>query len=503
VTTLLPAWLNQRAQATPDRLALVAGPDRFTFRELAARVEQTARRLGAFGVRKDDRVALLMRNGACFVELIHAVSRLGAVLVPLNTRLAPAEIAWQLADVQATHLIYDPPDAETARAAARDFPGLRLATSADYPTGGETALAQLPEADCPLCDDVDPGAAHSIIYTSGTTGKPKGAVLTFGNHWWSAMASALNLGVHAEDRWLACLPLFHVGGLAIVLRGVIYGNAIIVHEAFDPVAVNRAIDEDGATMVSVVSAMLRRMIEARAGRPYPSSLRCVLLGGGPAPRPLLESCAELGVPVMQTYGLTETASQFATLSPEDASRKIGSAGKPLFPNRLRIETDHGAASPGEVGEIVVHGPTVTSGYMGSGSVAAPVQDGWFHTGDLGYVDEEGYLYVVARRDDLIISGGENIYPAEVEAVLLSHPHVEEAAVTGIPDARWGQVPVAAVKLRPDSTLTADELRAFCTARLGRYKVPAAFRFVDSLPRNAAGKLLRAALSEGWPLDGAR
>jgi O-succinylbenzoic acid--CoA ligase len=503
VTTLLPAWLNQRAQATPDRLALVAGPDRFTFRELAARVEQTARRLGAFGVRKDDRVALLMRNGACFVELIHAVSRLGAVLVPLNTRLVPAEIAWQLADVQATHLIYDPPDAETARAAARDLPGLRLATSADYPTGGETALAQLPEADCPLQDDVDLGAAHSIIYTSGTTGKPKGAVLTFGNHWWSAMASALNLGVQAEDRWLACLPLFHVGGLAIVLRGVIYGNAIIVHEAFDPVVVNRAIDNEGVTMVSVVSAMLRRMIEARAGRPYPSSLRCVLLGGGPAPRPLLESCAELGVPVMQTYGLTETASQFATLSPEDASRKIGSAGKPLFPNRLRIETDHGAASPGEVGEIVVHGPTVTSGYVGSGSVAAPAQDGWFHTGDLGYVDEEGYLYVVARRDDLIISGGENIYPAEVEAVLLSHPDVEEAAVTGIPDARWGQVPIAAVKLRPDSTLTADELRAFCTARLGRYKVPVAFRFVDTLPRNAAGKLLRAALSEGWPLDGAR
>jgi O-succinylbenzoic acid--CoA ligase len=171
---------------------------------------------------------------------------------------------------------------------------------------------------------------------------------------------------------------------------------------------------------------------------------------------------------------------------------------------LRIETDHGAASPGEVGEIVVHGPTVTSGYVNSGeAVTAPIQDGWFHTGDLGCVDEEGYLYVVARRDDLIISGGENIYPAEVEAVLLSHPNVEEAAVTGIADARWGQVPVAAVKLRPDSTLTADELRAFCAARLGRYKVPVAFRFVDSLPRNAAGKLLRAALSENWSLDGTR
>jgi O-succinylbenzoic acid--CoA ligase len=497
VTTILPAWLNQRAQATPDRLALIVGTERYAFRDLAVRADRTARRLGGLGVPKGGRVALLMRNGARFVELIHAVSRLGAVLVPLNTRLAPAEIAWQLADVQTTHLIYDPPNAGTACAAARDLPDLRLATSADCPTDGEVALSQLPEADCPLQDDADLDTLHSIIYTSGTTGRPKGAMLTFGNHWWSALASALNLGVHADDRWLACLPLFHVGGLAIVLRGVIYGNSIIVHEAFDPAAVNRAIDNEGVTMVSVVSAMLRRMIEARAGRPYPSSLRCVLLGGGPAPRPLLESCAELGVPVMQTYGLTETASQFATLSPEDATRKIGSAGKPLFPNRLRVETGHGAALPGEVGEIVVHGPTVTSGYVSSGSAATPIQDGWFHTGDLGYVDEEGYLYVVARRDDLIISGGENIYPAEVEAVLLSHPGVEEAAVTGIPDARWGQVPVAAIKLRQDAPLSADELRAFCAARLGRYKVPVEFRFVDSLPRNAAGKLLRAALSDNW------
>ncbi len=498
VMNTLPAWLYQRAQLTPDRLALVVGPESWTFRDLALRADQTARRLSALGVNKGDRVALLMRNSARFVELIHAVSRLGAVLVPVNTRLAPAEIAWQLGNVQATHLIYDSPDAEAAYAASRDVRGLQLATSADHPANDAISLSQLPEADYPLHNGVDLDAAHSVIYTSGTMGKPKGAMLTYGNHWWNAMASALNLGIHVDDRWLACLPLFHIGGLSIVLRGVIYGNPVIVHEAFDPAAVNRAIDEEGVTMVSLVSTMLQRTIEARGKTPYPPSLRCILLGGGPAPRPLLESCAELGIPVVQTYGMTETASQFATLSLEESSRKIGSAGKPLFPNMMRIETDHGAALPGEVGEIVVHGPTVTPGYVGSGAAAAtPIQEGWFHTGDLGYLDRDSYLYVVARRDDLIISGGENIYPAEVEAVLLSYPAVEEAGVTGIPDARWGQVPVAAIKLRQDATLSIDELRAFCAARLGHYKAPVDFRFVESLPRNAAGKLLRAALADNW------
>jgi O-succinylbenzoic acid--CoA ligase len=501
---MLPDWLHQRASLSPDRLALVVGDLRWSFRELDQQATQIAQRLTTLDVSAGDRVALLARNGAPFVTLVHALSRLSLVLVPLNTRLSPAELRWQLADVRARLLIYDEANAQSALAAAHDLPPLRLLHIAHLPNNLQPLTSDLP----PLTSNFSPptshfplptshlDALHTILYTSGTTGQPKGAMLIYGNHWWSAMGSALNLGLHADDRWLACLPLFHVGGLAILLRGVIYGNAVIVHQAFDPAAVNRAIDEEGVTLISVVSTMLQQMLAERGERSYPPTLRCALLGGGPAPRDLLEECARRGVPVAQTYGLTEAASQGATLAPEDALRKLGSAGKPLFPTALRIERDGVEASAGEVGEIVVRGPTVTPGYADRPEdTALALRDGWLHTGDLGYLDDEGYLYVLDRRDDLIISGGENVYPAEVEAVLRSHPAVEDAGVVGVPDERWGQVPAAFVVARAGVEVTEADLKSFCDARLARYKVPTYISLVPSLPRNASGKLLRRDLAE--------
>ncbi len=312
-----------------------------------------------------------------------------------------------------------------------------------------------------------------------TTGRPKGAILTYGNHWWSAVSSALNLGLNKDDRWLACLPLFHVGGLSILFRSVIYGMTAVVHARFDPAAVNEAIDTHGVAIVSVVSTMLDRVLADRGQKPFPPTLRCFLLGGGPAPLPLLERAQRAGAPVVQTYGLTETASQIVTLAPEDALRKLGSAGKPLFGSQIRIELD---------GEIAVNGPTVSPGYL-----HLPPRAGWLKTGDLGYLDDEGYLYVLDRRDDLIISGGENAYPAEVEAILLAHPAVEEAGVFGEADAEWGSHVAAAVKLHAGCTATAEELTAFCRERLASYKIPRRIEFRDALPRNAAGKLLRREL----------
>jgi O-succinylbenzoic acid--CoA ligase len=292
------------------------------------------------------------------------------------------------------------------------------------------------------------------------------------------------------------LPLFHVGGLAILLRSAIYGTAALVHDSFDPKSVNRSIDEDGVTIISMVASMLERVLADRGQRPFPASLRCVLLGGGPASRPLLEVCERRGVPVAQTYGLTEAASQVATLPPEDALRKPGSAGRPLTATEVRIERSGAQAPAGEAGEIVVRGPTVTPGYVDRPEDnARAFQDGWFHTGDLGYFDSDGYLFVLDRRDDLIISGGENIYPAEVEAVLASHPAVAEAGVVGVPDSRWGQAPAAFVVKR--AAVAEDELRTFCGQRLARYKIPAYFRFVESLPRNAGGKLVRRVLRQQW------
>jgi len=249
-----------------------------------------------------------------------------------------------------------------------------------------------------------------------------------------------------------------------------------------------------------VAATLHRLLDARADRPVPPTLRCILLGGGPAPRPLLERCARIGVPVVQTYGLTETASQVATLAPEDALRRLGSAGRPLYPNALRIADSDGADAPaGEPGEILVRGPVVTAGYADRpDDTARALAGGWLHTGDVGRLDEEGYLYVLDRRDDLIVTGGENVYPAEVEAALLAHPAVAEAGVVGMPDERWGARVVAVVRARDGAATDADALRAHCRTLLGGYKVPAEIRLVtEPLPRTASGKLRRAELRARW------
>ncbi|MGI8586184.1 MAG: o-succinylbenzoate--CoA ligase [Chloroflexia bacterium] len=485
-------WLSAAPREKP---AVIAGETRWTWGDLEREATRLAGGLRERGVVPGDRVAALLGNNVGFVALVHACIRLEAVLVPLNTRLIPAEIAWQLNDSGARLLIAE------CGVRSVDYPGCETvdigelmegSRATEQPAGTPTQSAlRTPHSA------IDLGRVQAVIYTSGTTGQPKGAMLTYGNQWWSAVGSALNLGTMASDRWLACLPMFHVGGLAILMRSVIYGVPVIVHERFDAAAVNRAIDEDGVTVLSVVSTMLTRMLDERGGVPYPPTLRAVLLGGGPAPRPLLEAAAAAGVPVVQTYGLTETASQVATLSPADALRKLGSAGKPLLPTRLRIAGPNGDMPPGEVGEILVQGPIVTPGYLGRPEATArALRGGWLHTGDLGYLDAEGYLYVVDRHNDLIISGGENVYPAEVEAALLAHPGVAEAGVVGVPDARWGQVPVAFVLSRPGAAPTEDELIAFCKTRLAGYKVPAGITFVSRLPRNASGKLMRWALRPG-------
>jgi O-succinylbenzoic acid--CoA ligase len=472
-----PDWLRQRAASTPDRLALIAGDERLTFRELDAAVDATCVAIEQSGNRAIGQssgrpmIGLLASNSGGFVKAAHAVARLGAVLVPLNVRLAPDELAWQVRDAGACLVIADATRLEIAKGLGVPVVSLEDITRVDEGTFAGVERFEL-------------AAPMSVVYTSGTTGRPKGALLTYGNHLWSATASALNLGLRDDDRWLAALPLFHVGGLAILLRSVIYGMTAVVHESFDPARVNAAIDGDGVTIVSVVANMLSRMLDEHGDTPYPASLRCVLLGGGPGPLPLLEACEARGVPVVQTYGLTEAASQVTTLAPEDALRKLGSAGKALFGTEVRIVES----------EIVVRGPTVTPGYLNRPEATAEaIRDGWLHTGDLGYLDAEGYLYVLDRRDDLIVSGGENVYPAEVEAALQSHPAVLEAGVVGVADERWGQAPYAVVVLRTGVTATAEELMAHCKGRLAAYKAPRGVSFATRLPRNAAGKLLRSRL----------
>ncbi len=484
-------WLAQRAMRSPERIALFFGNEFWTFRELNERVNEIAAQLVAHGISHNTRAAVLMRNSDAYVALVHALARIGAVLVPINTRLTANEIEWQLNHIRARVLIYDESNTSLANDVVRGSSNRSAIPISEFQSfdsaqdKSPTSNIQSPISNFQL------DASHAILFTSGTTGKPKGAVLTYENHWANAIGSALNLGLHENDVWLACLPLFHIGGLAILLRSVIYGNPVVLHESFDAEQVNRAFDEQRVTIVSLVSTMLQRVLDARGEREFPSTLRCVLLGGGPAPRELLERCAKKNVPVVQTYGLTEAASQVATLAPYDALGKLGSAGMPLFGVELKIE--HEARE--NVGEILIRGATVMKEYAEDAEATARAfRNGWFHTGDLGYFDADGYLYIVARRDDLIVSGGENIYPAEIENVLHAHPAILEAAVVGVEDAEWGQTPIAYCVLR-DKSVSAEELKMFCAEKFARYKIPTRFIFVDNLPRNASGKILRRALVE--------
>ncbi len=482
----LPDWLARRALLHPERPALITPELTWSFAELQTHATWVVQALASLGVARGARVALLARNGLAYVAALHAAPRAGVLLVPLNTRLTPAELAWQLADCDASLLLYD--EAHTTLAT-------RLTALPRMPL--EALLASpAPNAQPLSPTSLNLDEPHSIIYTSGTTGRPKGAVLTLANHWWSATASMLNLGLNEHDRWLAVLPLFHVGGLAILLRGAIYGMPVVLHERFEPALTLAAIDHDGVTIVSLVAVMLQRMIEQRGDVPLPAHFRCALLGGGPVPAPLLATCTARGLPVLQTYGMTETASQVVTLAPGEALRRPGSAGQPLLPAEVRIMVDERLAAPGEVGEICVRGPMVMAGYYGQpAATAAAIRDGWLATGDLGLLDAEGYLFVVDRRSDLIISGGENVYPAEVEAVLLAHPAVAEAGVIGLPDPSWGQVPVAFVVPVAGATPDSEELIAHCRNQLAAYKTPRRISLLAALPRTAAGKLRRAALRE--------
>jgi o-succinylbenzoate---CoA ligase len=492
---LLPDWLGRCAENFPDRLAIKYKDQSWSFAELDQRASNMACQLATLGVREGKRVASLAANSADYVVLVHALTRLGAILVPLNIRLTHDELCWQLRDVRADFLINDAQHAGVAAEIGANVSSLMRATFAHEALADEAILPAQPEAHHPLRPLIDLNATQVIMYTSGTTGTPKGVIITFGMQWWNAVGSALNLGHAPDDRWLACMPLFHIGGLSILMRSVIYGIGVIAHEKFDAATVNRAIREDRVTIVSVVAVMLQRMLEAAGQAQYPEALRCVLLGGGPAPRPLLEECARRHMPVAQTYGLTESCSQAVTLPPSDALRKLGSAGKPLLPVQVRIMREDGEpARANEPGVIYLKGPTITPGYDGRpDATAQAMREGWFSTGDLGYLDDEGYLYVLDRRTDLIISGGENVYPAEIEAVLLAHPEVEEAGVCGVEDAQWGHVPVAFVCKRPGSTLSEQALLAYATSRLARYKLPKTIHFIDTLPRNGAGKLLRREL----------
>ncbi len=486
-------WLAHQARARPQGIALIHGDQQqWTYAELNELVAGLASRLAAAGVEAGQHVAMLMPNRVETISLIHALARLGAVLVPLNTRLTPAELRWQMAQADCHYLICSEENTDKVTAIGPSDWRVLFVEEFRFQSG----LLEVQDPARWRSRPLDLVATQAIVYTSGTTGQPKGAMLTFANHLWSATASAFRLGTNPADRWLLCLPLYHVGGLAIVLRCCLYGTTVVLQERFDPAAVNRALDTQAISLVSLVPTMLQWLLEERQNQPLPPTLRCILLGGMAASSSLLEQCHSLALPVATTYGLTEAASQVATTSPAETQGKPGSVGKPLMFTEVRIVDEDGReCSPGKIGQIVVAGPTVMRGYYNQPETTAQaLRNGELHSGDLGYLNQDGDLWVVQRRADLIVSGGENVYPAEVEQVLLTHPAVQAACVVGVEDVEWGQRVAAAVVIREGISLTADELMTFCRARLAGYKQPRLLRFVDALPQTGSGKVQREAVA---------
>jgi O-succinylbenzoic acid--CoA ligase len=493
-TDIMPNLLKKRAFLTPERTAVYFQEETLTFKELYERSLRAAGQLQGLEVKENQYVGVLLKNHVDTVVILFALQLLSIKAVILNNRLTPAELTWQLKDSKSSFLILESSFSQVEQRIKGQIPTLRTIT--------KEQLLNAPFERPDIQEEICLADVCTIMYTSGTTGNPKGVIQTFGNHWWSAVGSALNLGFIDRDCWLCSVPLFHISGFSILMRSIIYGMPIVLHESFDVEKTLKDIVSKQVTIMSVVGTSLTRIVAALNESQLPKHFRCMLLGGGPAPLPLLQSCVEKEIPVFQTYGMTETASQIITLSPEYSLAKLGSAGKPLFPAQIKIVHEDGhVALPGDAGEIVVKGPNVTTGYLfRPDATNEKLRDGWLYTGDIGYLDVDGFLFVLDRRSDLIISGGENVYPAEIEAVLLAHADVADAGVTGIEDASWGQVPIAFIVKKEGSLVTENELFQFCMERLAKYKVPKTIHFIGKLPRNAAKKLLRRKLRE-WMNEG--
>ena len=487
----LSHWIERHARFAPGAVAIRFEGQEISYAELARRVARAAAVLAGLGVKRSDAVAWLGLNHPATLVLLFACARLGAMLVPLNWRLAPPEHARVLADCPPRVLFAEPAFAGHARSiegaiAATEISVLEKAAGGPVEQGGDE--------NSPLL----------LCYTSGSTGAPKGVVLTQRAILWNAVNSTHMHDLTSADRVLTTLPMFHVGGMNIQTTPALHaGASVTLHAKFDPAAALEAIERERITLAVLVPAQLSALMALPRWQSADlSSLRMITTGSTIVPEAFVREVSGRGVPVIQVYGSTETCPVAAYVRAGDALRKAGSAGAAALHCEMKVVDEDGAGlSPGRDGEILVRGPNVATGYWNaSAETAQTFADGWYRSGDIGHFDDEGYLYVVARRKDMIISGGENIYPAEVESVLLECPAIEDACVVGRPEERWGETVVAAVVLKPGRRMTEAEAMALFEGRIARYKHPREVRFLERLPRSALGKIqkeaVRAAISEG-------
>ena len=497
-------WISKRAIIQPDKPFLTGKNKIYSNRQFNERVNKTAHALGHLGITKGERVAILMSNCSEFLEIFFACAKTGAIMVPLNFRLAVPELVYILSDSKPSALIYSfdfAPKVQEIKAtdlslkryiclegeALKDDP-----VFLDYVNG-------FPELE-PLTEvNVDLGDPLFIMYTSGTTGDPKGAVLTHQNILFGAIHSLLGYGVNRSYKSLVVAPLFHIGALAASVTPIVYaGGSIMISSFYSAAEVLNVICKEKINYMFAVPVMFQMMAEAEEWKDADlGHVHFFISGGAPIPLPIIKKYQEeKNVGFVQGYALTETG-RLTSLDLEDSISKAGSVGKEVFHVNLRIVDEKGNnLRPNEAGEIIVQGPNVFAGYWRKDTaIASAMKDGWFHTGDIGRRDEGGFIYIVGRKVEMIISSGENIYPVEVERAIQSLPQVKEAAAVGMPDHKRGEVVGAFVILHKNVQITENDILVALQGKIAHYKIPKKIFFVDDFPRNQAGKVLKRILKK--------
>jgi acyl-CoA synthetase (AMP-forming)/AMP-acid ligase II len=499
--------LRRRAHLAPNTEALVepATGRRLTYRELNARANCVAHGLRGIGVGEGDRVALLLMNGAEFVESFYAVGKIGAVNVPLNWRLVPDELEFILADAGATVLVYG---AEFAAAAA-ELRSRGDATAIEHwiQAGGDVPHGAVDYDDWLRSQsDAEPALAGCnddllfIMYTSGTTGPPKGVMHTHATVMWAIQTINTTADFQVHDRFLNTLPMFHVGALTPSLCVAYRGLTLVAMRSFDPNDAWKQIKDERITTTLLVPAMLQFMLGVYDAEQHSvSTLRWVMSGAAPVPLELIKTYESMGIEIHQVYGLTESCGPACLITGEDALARAGSTGRSFFHTDVRVAREDGSdCDPSEPGQVLVRGPHVMTGYWNRPEATAEtIVDGWLHTGDVATMDADGFVTIIDRTKDMLISGGENVYPAEIENILLGHPGITDAAVIGVPSARWGESPLAVVVVSDDA-LSAEDVMAYTRGKLAPFKTVKKVEFVTEIPRNPSGKVLKRELRERFP-----
>ncbi|MGI9607004.1 MAG: acyl-CoA synthetase [Acidimicrobiales bacterium] len=499
----LAGWLHRRVIQTPDRPAITFEGTTLTYAEFSERVGRTAGVLRDRGVGSGDRVAYLAFNHPTFLESLFACAQIGAIFVPLNFRLTGPELAFMVADADVHVMIAGPDHRGVLDPARADMTSVEHWLAVEGTADSWEELEPLVGAATPIqrVAPIDAEDTALIMYTSGTTGHPKGAMLSHANLWWNNIGTMLTGEYTDEEVTLVFAPLFHIGGLNVTTLVVMQrGGHVILHRHFDPAAAINAIEEHRVSSLFGVPAMFLFMSQLpEFDTADLSSIKITICGGAPVPEPLMKRYAGIGVPFQQGYGLTETSPSLTVLTKEFTEAKLGSAGRPVYFMDLKLMAEDGSTvtEPFAKGEICARGPNIMKGYWNRPEATAEAidADGWFRTGDAGYVDEDGFWFVVDRVKDMVITGGENVYPAEVEEVLLDHPAIAEVAVIGTPSEEWGEAVTAVCSLHGDNGLALDELRTFAGERLARYKLPTRLECVEEIPHNASGKMLKRELRD--------